>query len=68
MKITSRLFAGLAAIALVLAGMTAFAPTPARAQSETAATLLAAAIFGAATIAAFVLIDEQGDDESPQSP
>jgi len=69
MKMTSRLFAGLAAFALVLAGVTTFAPTPARAQAETGATLLAVAIFGAAAIAAFVLIDEEGDDdEAPQSP
>jgi hypothetical protein len=68
MKITSRLFAGLAALALVAAGTTAFAPTPARAQAETSGTLIAIGIFAAATVAAFVLIDEEGDDEAPQSP
>jgi hypothetical protein len=68
MKITSRLFAGFAAFALVLTGMAAFTPTPARAQSETGGTLLAIGIFAAATVAAFVLIDEEGDDEAPQSP
>jgi ABC-type Na+ efflux pump permease subunit len=67
MKIAPRLFAGLAAIALVLAGVTAVAPSPARAQSETGGTLLAVAIFAAVTVAAFALIDEEGDDE-PQSP
>lgn len=69
MKITSRLFAGLAALALVLGGLTAFAPTPARAQGESGGSaLIAVGIFAAATVAAFVLIDEQGDDETPQSP
>jgi ABC-type uncharacterized transport system YnjBCD permease subunit len=69
MKITSRLFAGLAALAMVLGGVTAFAPTPARAQvAETGGTLIAVGIFAAATVAALVLIDEQGDDEAPQSP
>lgn len=68
MKITSRLFAGLAAFALALGGVSAFAPTPARAQVETGGTLIAIGIFAAATVAAFVLIDEQGDDEAPQSP
>lgn len=69
MKMTSRLFAGLAALAMVLGGSAALAPTPARAQvAETGGTLIAIGIFAAATVAAFVLIDEQGDDEAPQSP
>lgn len=67
MKITSRLFAGLAAFALVLTGMAAISPTPARAQSETGSTLLAVGLFAAAAVAVFVLVDEDGD-ESPQSP
>lgn len=67
MSISSRLFAGLAAFALVLAGLATVAPAPARAQSGEA--VLAVAIFAAATVAAFVLIDEEGDDdEEPQSP
>jgi hypothetical protein len=68
MTIAPRLFAGLAAIALVLAGVTAVAPSPARAQGETTGALLAVAIFAAVTVAAFALIDEEGDDEEPQSP
>jgi len=67
MKITSRLLAGLAAFALLLGGLTAVAPTPARAQSETGSTLLAVGIFVAATAAAIILIDDD-DDEAPQSP
>lgn len=68
MKITSRLFAGLAAFALVLTGFAAFAPDTARAQDKTTGTLIAVGIFAAATVAAFLLIDEEGDDEAPQSP
>ena len=68
MKNAPRLFTGLAAFALVVTGMAAFTPSPARAQSESGSTLLAVGIFAAAAVTAFVLIDEQGDDESPQSP
>jgi hypothetical protein len=68
MKTASRLFASLAALALALGGISAFGPTPARAQEETGEALIAVGIFAAATVAAFVLIDEEGDDEAPQSP
>ena len=69
MKIGSHLFAGLAALALVLVGALAVAPGTARAQDKTAEALIAVAIFTAVTVATFVLIDEEGDDdEQPQSP
>jgi heme/copper-type cytochrome/quinol oxidase subunit 1 len=70
MKLTPRLFAGLAAFTLVLAGVTAIAPSSARAEEDqTAETFLAVGIFAAVTVAAFALIDEDGDDdEAPQSP
>lgn len=71
MTTVSRLFAGFAAFALVLAGLSAVAPSSARAQSETfGGPLLAAAIFSAVAIVTFIAIDEDGDDdeEAPQSP
>lgn len=70
MKIAPRLFTGLAALALVFAGMAAVAPGTARAApGDGTKTIIAVAIFTAVTIATFVLIDEEGDDEEePQSP
>ena len=68
MTLASRLFAGLAAFALVLTGLSALAPSKAQAQSETAGALLAVGIFAAVAVATFVLVDEEGDDEEPQSP
>lgn len=69
MTIASRLSAALAAAALVLGGIAVVAPGTARAAPLTGEAAIAAALFAAATVATFVLIDEEGDeDEAPQSP
>jgi hypothetical protein len=68
MKIASRLSAAVAALALVLVGLTVVAPSTARAD-DAGEELLAFSIFGAAAVAAIIVIDEQNDDdEQPQSP
>jgi hypothetical protein len=68
MKIASRLSAAVAALALVLVGLTVVAPSTARAD-DAGEELLAFGIFGAAAVAAIIAIDEQNDDdEQPQSP
>ena len=68
MTIASRLYAGFAALALVLAGITAVAPSPAKAQSETTTALLIGAAVTAAVVVAVVALGSNGDDEDPQSP
>lgn len=67
MKIASRLSAVAAALALVLVGLTVLAPSTARAD-DAGEELLAFGIFGAAAIAAIIVIENQNDDEEPQSP
>lgn len=69
MKIASRLYAALAALALVVAGTAAVAPSSARAEPLTTEALLALAIFTTVAVATVVLVDEENDDdEAPQSP
>ncbi len=73
MTIASRLSAGLAAIALVLAGLVAVAPSPAQAQGAKAVTSTALLIGGAITAAVVTTLvllgnDDGNDDEGPQSP
>lgn len=69
MTVASRLYAGLAALALVLVGLTAVIPMPAKAQDrETETALIAGAVITAAVIGAVVLLDDEDEDEGPQSP
>jgi uncharacterized membrane protein YkvI len=67
MKIASRIYAMLAAFALVLAGVTAVATTEAKAASETTTAIIAGAVITAAIIGAVFLLDSE-DEEEPQSP
>jgi hypothetical protein len=71
MTIASRLYAGLAAFALVFAGMAVVAPSTAQAQNRTVPTALVAGVVITATVVtAIVLLDksDKDDDEGPQSP
>jgi hypothetical protein len=69
MTIASRLYAGLAALALLFAGVAAVVPSPAQAQDrEVATALIVGGVVTAAIIAAVVLLDGEDDDEGPQSP
>lgn len=69
MTIASRLYAGLAALALVIAGIATVAPTPAQAQNrDTTTAVIAGVVVTAAIIAAVLLLDDEDDDEGPQSP
>lgn len=68
MTIASRLYAGLAALALVLAGVATVAPSPAKAQSETTTALIAGALITVVIVSAVVLLDDEDEDEGPQSP
>jgi hypothetical protein len=66
MKIASRLSATVAAFALVLVGLTVVTPSTARAA--VGEEWIAFGIFGAAAVAAIIVIENQNDDEQPQSP
>lgn len=69
MTIASRLFAGLAAFALVLVGMAAVAPSSAQAQRTVPTALIAGIVVTATVVTAIVLLDKgDKDDEEPQSP
>ena len=73
MTIASRISAGLAAIALLLTGLVAMAPSPAQAQGAKAATSTALLIGGAITAAVVTTLvllsnNDDEDDEGPQSP
>jgi len=73
MTIASRISAGLAAIALILAGLVAVAPSPAQAQGAkvTSTALLIGGAITAAVVTTLVLLgnnDDENDDEGPQSP
>lgn len=70
MAIASRFYAGLAAFALVLAGMAVVAPSTAQAQRSVPGALIAGVIVTATVVTALVLLDKgsNDDDEGPQSP
>jgi hypothetical protein len=71
MAIASRLYAGLAAFALVLAGIAVVVPSTAQAQRAVPGALVAGVIVTATVVTAIVLLDNGGgdnDDEGPQSP
>jgi hypothetical protein len=71
MTIASRFYAGLAAFALVFAGLSAFAPSAAQAQGRAVpGALIAGAVITATVVTAVVLLDngDNNDDEGPQSP
>jgi hypothetical protein len=70
MTIASRLYAGLAAFALVIAGMALVAPSAAQAQIRAVpGALIAGVVITATVVTAIVLLDKGGDDDDgPQSP
>jgi hypothetical protein len=69
MTIASRLYAAVAALALVFAGLAAVAPTPAQAQDRGG---IAPVVIGfglvATILVASLVLGGGGDEEGPQSP
>ena len=66
--LVGRLFAGLVAVALLLAGISVVSPTSAKAQGVELGALIVGALVTTSVVLALVVLDNEDDEEEPQSP
>ena len=63
-----RLFAGLAVVALLLAGFSVVAPAGAQAEDEGFGDILIGGLIVTGVVVTLLVLDRDDDEEHPQSP